>query len=290
MISFVKAHGNGNDFIIIENKEGTYSDDRLSDLAKKICRRKTSLGADGVLVLEGSKTFDFYMRLFNADGSEGEMCGNGARCIARYAFEKGHAKSDMTFETKAGPLRASVNPPWATIDMGEIDVSNLKEGKINAFGKEIPYMAFYVGVPHCVLFFPGFRDIPRDSLLSLARHIRRKGTIFDEGANVNFAERNKDCIVAMTYERGVEDFTLSCGTGSIACCLASHLLFGSPLAMKVKNPGGVNKVALRLTSEKVFEASLSGKALIVAEGLITEEALSEEEGFNKTSGGESNDR
>lgn len=237
MIPFVKAHGNGNDFIIIEDEDGRYDDLELVDLARKVCRRRVSLGADGLLVLGSSKDFDFSMRLFNADGSEGEMCGNGARCIARYAFERGHAKSDMTFETKAGPVSAQVSPPFVTIGMGRIDLKRVKRAKIKALERDVTYIALHVGVPHCVLFMDGFYNISRDELLQLARSLRKEGVVFDEGANVNFVEVKENHLIAMTYERGVEDFTLSCGTGAIACSLASHLLCGTPLSIDVKNPG-----------------------------------------------------
>lgn len=273
MIPFAKAHGNGNDFIIIEDKDGRFDDLELADLARKTCRRKVSLGADGLLVLGSSQSFDFSMRLFNADGSEGEMCGNGARCIARFAFERGHAKSDMTFETKAGPISAQVSPPFVTIGMGMIDLTHLKRGEIKAFERNVSYIALHVGVPHCVLFLDGFYSITRDELLQLARGLRKEGVVFDEGTNVNFVEVKEDHLRAMTYERGVEDFTLSCGTGAIACSLASYLLCGTPLSVDVKNPGGINRVMLKFISHDTVEASLTGKALIVATGNLTEEAL-----------------
>jgi len=273
LIPFVKAHGNGNDFIIIEDEDGRYDDLELVDLARKVCRRRVSLGADGLLVLGSSKDFDFSMRLFNADGSEGEMCGNGARCIARYAFERGHAKSDMTFETKAGPVSAQVSPPFVTIGMGRIDLKRVKRAKIKAFERDVTYIALHVGVPHCVLFMDGFYNISRDELLQLARSLRKEGVVFDEGANVNFVEVKENHLIAMTYERGVEDFTLSCGTGAIACSLASHLLCSTPLSIDVKNPGGINRVTLEIAPNDTAEASLTGKALIVATGNLTEEAL-----------------
>ncbi len=105
-IPFVKLHGNGNDFIVICNTDVTMSTQDLSELAVQACQRKTSVGADGILVVESSTRAHFRMRLFNADGSEGEMCGNGARCIARFAFENGMAPAKMTFETLAGVMAA----------------------------------------------------------------------------------------------------------------------------------------------------------------------------------------
>ena len=273
MIPFAKAHGNGNDFIIVEDKGSDYSDEELANLARKICRRKTSLGADGVLILGSSCIGDFSMRLFNADGSEGEMCGNGARCIARYAYEKGHARKDMIFETKSGLISARVNPPYVSIEMGKIDISNIKEGNVETAEARLPYLAFHAGVPHCVVFVQGLNEIARDDLLTLARNLRKKGTIFDEGTNVNFVEVKNDHLIAMTYERGVEEFTMSCGTGSIACCVASHLRYNTSTTIEVKNPGGINKVTLRFMSNEVLEATLTGKALIVAVGNLTKEAL-----------------
>ena len=118
-MEFWKINGNGNDFITIETLACPMKTEELSALARRLCRRRASIGADGLLVVEPSAGANFKMRLFNADGSEGEMCGNGARCIARFAYERGIAPAEMTFETLAGTMRATVEGRFVEIDLGE---------------------------------------------------------------------------------------------------------------------------------------------------------------------------
>lgn len=153
MLEFAKIQGNGNDFVVIDNRDKKLSERELSDLAQKVCERRQSLGGDGLLVVEVSKTYDFKMRLFNSDGSEAEMCGNGARCIARYAQKKMLAGEQMVFETLAGAIRATVQGAYVELDMGEIHLSEGFWGEnLTVEGMTFPFVYLVVGVPHCVLF------------------------------------------------------------------------------------------------------------------------------------------
>lgn len=275
-MKFTKIQGNGNDFIVMENMEGQFSSDFLSSLALKVCERRQSLGADGILVMESSDRGDFKMRLFNSDGSEGEMCGNGARCIARYAFEKGKAPASMSFETLAGDIHAFVEGRQVKLDMGcvkpEVDIS---EGCLEFQGKEFGYFFLQLGVPHCVIFLPGAMNVSREYLVALGRSVRNRLDLFPHGTNVNFVEiTGDDSINAVTYERGVEDLTESCGTGSTASALVSFFQEGLSTPVQVTNPGGLNVVHIsREKEEGAIRLFLEGSTLIVAEGEIVTEAL-----------------
>ncbi len=275
-MKFTKIQGNGNDFIVMENMEGQFSSDFLSSLALKVCERRQSLGADGILVMESSDKGDFKMRLFNSDGSEGEMCGNGARCIARYAFEKGKAPASMSFETLAGDIHAFVEGRQVKLDMGCVKPEvGISEGCLEFQGKEFGYFFLQLGVPHCVIFLPGAMNVSREHLVALGRSVRNRLDLFPNGTNVNFVEiTGDDSINAVTYERGVEDLTESCGTGSSASALVSFFQEGLSTPVQVTNPGGLNVVHIsREKEEGAIRLFLEGSTLIVAEGEIVTEAL-----------------
>ncbi len=275
MIPFVKMQGNGNDFIVLDNRDGTFSSRALSEAAMRFCRRRKSLGADGVLVVEKSVQADFTMRLFNADGSEGEMCGNGARCISRYAFEKGIAGREQSFCTLAGIMRAVVDPPFVDLSMG---TSSLSDGWYNRSvdaGDRIFQSSFlWVGVPHAVLFPE--EQLSGEEMMKIGRALRNNTELFPDGANVNFVTpKDEGSIYSVTYERGVEDLTESCGTGSAASAVC-WILRGSPVpgmaVVDVFNPGGINTVTLSFAKNgREVSASLKGRALMVAEGFLLEE-------------------
>jgi len=275
-MKFTKIQGNGNDFIVMENMEGQFSSDFLSSLVLKVCKRRYSIGADGILVMESSDRGDFKMRLFNSDGSEGEMCGNGARCIARYAFEKGKAAASMSFETLAGDIYALVEGRQVKLDMGcvkpEVDIS---EGCLEFQGQEFGYFFLQLGVPHCVIFLPGAMNASREHLVALGRSVRNRLDLFPHGTNVNFVEITGDnSINAVTYERGVEDLTESCGTGSTASAMVSFFQKGLSTPVQVTNPGGVNTVHLEMDEDRQYcETALEGFTTIVASGQVGEDIM-----------------
>lgn len=216
-ITFSKLTGSGNDFIIIDNTSGKMDVDAFREHIPKICTRALSVGADGVIFLESSTLAHFRWRFFNADGSEAEMCGNGGRCVARFAFEKGIAPRDMTFETLAGIIKAHVleggvvkvqlTPPhgWVWKDRLQLDEGYVEYSFVNT------------GVPHAVIMVD---DLESVAVKELGRKIRFHPTFAPAGTNVNFVqELGRDKLVIRTYERGVEDETLACGTGATAAAL-----------------------------------------------------------------------
>lgn len=275
MIPFVKMQGNGNDFIVMDNRDSRFSTDDLSMMARTYCTRRSSLGADGILVAEESQEADFTMRLFNADGSEGEMCGNGARCIARYAFEKQIAGKEQAFSTLAGVMKAVVTPPFVDLDMGTVSLSSAWFNRPLSVGARMFDTAFLVvGVPHLVLFLEE-NELSREEFFETGRELCHTYALFPNGTNVNFVVPNDEThISSVTYERGVEDLTDSCGTGSTASAIAWTLRNAaapSGAVVEVQNPGGINFVTLLFDpSRESVAASLKGRALIVAEGRLFE--------------------
>ncbi|MCD8162569.1 MAG: diaminopimelate epimerase [Synergistaceae bacterium] len=276
MIECVKMNGNGNDFLVLDNMALRYDTEFLSNLAAKACRRRQAVGADGLVVAEPSAVADFKMRIFNPDGTEGEMCGNGARCVSRFALDYGIAKTgELTFETLCGMVRAVVDGGLVTMDLAPVSLRGMvTDGRLCVGEDEFEYSFITVGVPHCVIF-ERERSRRFEEYAPVGRAIRRRSDLFPQGTHVNFAVMGgeADMIDIMTYERGVEDMTLSCGTGSVASAIVSWLSGRTGPDVRVKNPGGVNGVSL-LRSENVdILPKLEGRAVAVAEISIMQEAL-----------------
>jgi len=270
-------NGNGNDFLVINNMDLKYGGETLSSYAKALCRRRESLGADGILVTEPSEIHDFKMRLFNRDGTEGEMCGNGARCIARYALLKGMVKKpEMTFETLGGRVDAVVKGSSVAIKLSPVNVSNLVlNAPASVEGYDFNYTLLSVGVPHTVIFEKKRLD-SEDHYRRLGRAIRLRRDLFPEGANINFVSPRgtyEEGLDVLTYERGVEDLTLSCGTGSTASAIVAFKAGLTGAVVNVHNPGGINRVSLEFGSPDILLPELEGGALYIAEIDASEEAL-----------------
>jgi diaminopimelate epimerase len=284
--AFTKVHGNGNDFVVLENLDARLSSDDLARFAGLLCRRNFSIGADGILVVESavSTNADFAMRIFNSDGSEAEMCGNGARALARYAFEKGLAGSPMRFTTLAGLINATVDPPYVELDMGDIPLKKEAtfESRLNSHGLAFAYILLTVGVPHCVLFVEDYDALGDDLKFDVGKEVSRGSSRFPEGCNFTFAQPfGGNEIRAVTYENGVNDLTKSCGTGCVAAAIATALHSeekpGSAVGVfKVHNPGGTNDVRLEFAPDgSGCRAWLKGKTAIVAEGRVLDDAFCE---------------
>ncbi|KUK57287.1 MAG: Diaminopimelate epimerase [Synergistales bacterium 53_16] len=270
-LEFIKMQGNGNDFIVIDNRPYLFSNEMLSRLAAELCPRRRSVGADGLLVTEKSPDADFTMRIFNSDGSEAQMCGNGARCIARYAFEKGIAPAETSFSTKAGIVRAKVAQDLVTLDMGTVDLGEVgRKGTFPFEEGDISYTHLVVGVPHTTIFPQDTHDKTEADLRRLAQAIQADQKRFPESTNVNFiTEVKEEFLRVITFERGVGDFTLSCGTGSAASAIAAWLEDLAKPPVTVKNPGGTNIVDFpdRRSLARI-SVKLTGKAEFVYEGRI----------------------
>ncbi len=244
-IDFTKLHGNGNDFILVDEYDRVVIPDHMKgEFAASFCERHFGIGGDGVLFLSRSLEKDLRMRLFQPDQSEAEMCGNGIRCFAKYALDKGYVKDTCTVETLAGPIQVVMKYEeeqfFATIDMPEPkfdrkDIPATGEGEYieNIVGYDV--YAVNVGVPHAVLFVPSIETFEVTGLGTAIRHHQT----FPRGANVNFVERvDTENIRIRTFERGVEGETLSCGTGATASAIIAHKLGYVGTDVSVETTGG----------------------------------------------------
>lgn len=233
-IPFYKMSGAGNDFIIIDNRNQIVADKDLSGFIASICRRKMSAGADGLILIEASDKFDFRWRFFNSDGSKAEMCGNGARCAARFAHVTGIAGTTLSFETEAGVISAQINEDRVKVKMP--DPSDLKLAyPLKLSNRSLEISSINTGVPHTVVMVEQVADV---DVVTLGREIRLHQTFAPAGTNANFVQRSKgDAIEIRTYERGVEDETLACGTGAIAGAIisASRFKMNSPVDVKTRS-------------------------------------------------------
>ena len=275
---FWKMNGAGNDFIILNNLEEGLPAEAFPRIAKTLCTPHRSLWADGFMVVDQAQgEGDFCMLFFNSDGSVGEMCGNGARCICRYGYETGLSGPIQKVETTAGLVigeridrrlyRVRLNDPTVI----DLDRTATVGGEAISCG--------YVelgdpGIPHAVVHWPGLANADNQLLFKLGRALRWfEG--FPKGANVNFYDMlGEDHVLEKTYERGVEDFTLACGTGtgSVVTVLTKRGLV-SGKQVQVDMPGGTLTVDVAQEGGKVTGLFLTGPTNLVAKGEIFDEEL-----------------
>jgi diaminopimelate epimerase len=275
-IPFMKLSGAGNDFVIIDNRKGIVPYEN-TDFVAKVCRRRMSVGADGVLLVENSDRTDFKMRYFNADGGEVETCGNGARCISRFAYVNGIAGERMRFETRAGVYESEIVGSNVKVRMSDptdlrLDFPlRLKDGVHNVcFANS--------GVPHVVFFI---EDLEGTDVVDLGRQTRYHNDFKPAGTNANFVRlrgafvrgRGAHEIDIRTYERGVEDETLACGTGAIAAAVIAAALgkASSPVAVKTAS-GSILTIHFELVNGKPRNVYLEGDARLVYSGELREDA------------------
>jgi diaminopimelate epimerase len=269
-LSFYKMSGSGNDFVLIDNRDGQL-DVEPARLAARLCRRGISVGADGLILIEPSPQADFRMRIFNADGSEAEMCGNGARCVARFAEIVGIAGPRMAFDTMAGLIRAEVSGSSVKLRMSEPRDLRLRRS-IDVDGVLHQVHSINTGVPHAVLFCTDLEEVP---VQALGRQIRFHPAFQPAGTNVNFAAVGDGTGLAVrTYERGVEDETLACGTGVVAAALVASALglASSPVRVRVRS-GETLTVYFDGLGQEVREVYFEGPVRVIYQGELMEDAL-----------------
>lgn len=276
-MKFTKMHGAGNDFIIINNMDGAIPEPRLPALAAGLCAQHRSVGADGLMVVARPVCGgDYRMMFYNSDGSIGEMCGNGARCIARYGYENGLAGETQRIETHAGLVVGQrVTKRLYRIRLNDPSVAEAH--RIVSVGG-VEYDCAYVelgepGIPHAVLRLPDLDEWERDKLRELGRALRFAGE-FPRGANVSFVKTlGAERVKAITYERGVEDFTLACGTGCGAIATSLRLLGLGGESVEVVMPGGELRVELSECAGSVRDIYLTGPTNLVCVGEIFDEDI-----------------
>eukprot|EP00466_Bigelowiella_natans_P005383 jgi/Bigna1/39796/e_gw1.36.28.1 len=271
MLDFTKMNGAGNDFVVIDNRDEsiTLSKEEIAQL----CDRHRGIGADGLLAVEPAESgADYKFRYYNADGSEAEMCGNGARCFGAFAARlSSPTKEVVTFESIAGTLSAeliggSTNVRIAMCDPFDLHMNLKTDLKSDLLG-DIHFVN--TGVPHAVTFVSG--DLPGIDVIESGAAIRHHGHFAPKGTNVNFAKViSRGHVAIRTYERGVEGETLACGTGVCACALIHHVLTDEPSPIKVNVAGGDTlQVGFRpLGDGKFKELTLTGPADFVFSGSI----------------------
>lgn len=276
-MEFFKMQGAGNDFIIINNMILNIPVDKLSLIAKKLCQRKVSIGADGFMVVDyPDGDADFKMRFYNRDGSIGEMCGNGARCISRYAYVNKIAGKKMTFETGAGIVKSEiVEERLVKVLLNNPEVVELyNDIEIDGINYECSYIELgNPGLPHAVVKY-NLQDADENKLREAGSKIRYYNG-FPKGANVNFFEiLNENTALVKTYERGVEDFTLACGTGSASTAVALMLKgYLTGHNAKIIVDGGELFIEVEKIDNKIEKLYLIGPTNIVAIGEVMDEDL-----------------
>jgi len=273
-VPFAKMSGTGNDFIVIDHRQAIFPAKDQAAFVRAVCRRMFSVGADGLILIENSEKADFSWQFYNANGSVAEMCGNGARCAARFAYARGiAAEKKMCFETLAGIIEAEILDNDGVSLLMTDPVDYRKGLSADLGGQEMDISFMDSGVPHAVLFMEEGVDIP---VKEWGHTIRFHELFQPAGTNVNFVQDLGEGVIRVrTYERGVEDETMACGTGAVAAAIfaAEKGVCSSPV--EVLTSGGEQlKIVFDLqgngTAENVY---LQGPARIIYIGQITAEAL-----------------
>ncbi len=256
-LSFQKYHGTGNDFILLDNRTAGI---RLSQTqVAALCHRRFGIGADGLMLLEASADADFRMVYFNSDGRESSMCGNGGRCIVAFAQRLGIVTGpDVHFEAIDGQHHAQIGADGSiSLQMKNVDAITEENGRI----------LLDTGSPHCILWVD---DVAAVDVVALGRSIRHEARYAPGGLNVNFVQRlGEDRISVRTYERGVEDETLSCGTGVTAAAIAAGGAATGSFRYSIQTPGGALEVSFKKEEAgTATEVVLRGPAQFVFEGTV----------------------
>ncbi len=245
-VEFVKLHGNGNDFAVVDEHDGEQvADGDKPGFAAEYCRRRTGVGADGVAFLDGETDVDVRMRLYQPDGDPVEMCGNALRCVARFLVERGYyeAGAEVEVETPAGVRTVRYGDDEAVVEMGEpsFEPEDVPANRRIVDDEVEGYRTTAVdtGVPHAVVFVEDVDGFDVEAVAPRLRH----ASVFPDGANVDFVERRGDRYVYRTFERGVEGETRSCGTGAVAVAAVARLLDHVDDEVETETPGGELRVS-----------------------------------------------
>ena len=260
-IKFYKYHGTGNDFIMIDNRD-SQAVNMTADFIQAQCHRRFGIGADGLILLEKSPNTDFRMNYFNADGAEASMCGNGGRCIAAFAQFLGIASHDCTFEAVDGIHQAKI----LSGDNQTVRVS-LKMGDVSGIEHTNKDYILDTGSPHFVSFYDNIETL---DVVQEGKKIRYNNRFNEKGINVNFVSRKNDGFNIRTYERGVENETFSCGTGTVAAAIAVELegLANGDHHVEFQTLGGKLEVSFERQSNNFANIWLTGDTVRVFEGIM----------------------
>ena len=273
-IDFYKMSGSGNDFILVDNRANLIEAAVAPELARNLCRRKVSVGADGLILIENDDEVDFSWNFFNADGSKAEMCGNGGRCVARLANMLGICGSSLSFRTLAGIIRAEVSERRVKLQMTEPrDLRLDLELEVN--GQRFNTHFVNTGVPHTVFILDGPEILARQEVVKQGRKVRYHSQFAPAGTNVNFvAVLGEQALAIRTYERGVEDETLACGTGATAVALigAAKGIVKPPVDVQTKS-GETLTIYFDPQKGLPQEVYMEGETRVIYQGRLSEEAV-----------------
>lgn len=267
MLQFWKMNGAGNDFVVLDNRDQALS--LTGEQIARLCQRQRGVGADGLLAVEPAQNgADYRMRYYNADGGEAEMCGNGARCFARFVnFLESGSLAKTTFETQAGVIEAEFQGEQVRIQLSTPHGLQLNES-LNLDGVPHTVHSLNTGVPHALVFVD---DLASTEVRRFGAAMRYHEHFAPKGTNANFVQVIEPGHIAIrTYERGVEDETLACGTGMVACALVHHELSGAPSPVRVRVAGGDTlEIGFRKTEEGQYaDVTLLGPAEFTFAGTL----------------------
>jgi len=252
-LNFFKYQGTGNDFIMIDARTEAFDAKDLA-LVTKLCDRRFGIGADGLILLQDHKVYDFQMIYFNSDGSQ-SMCGNGGRCAVQFAHDMGAINKETTFLAIDGEHDAFLKDGLVNLKM--IDVEKVENNGDHYF--------MSTGSPHYVRFV---KDIESYPVFEEGRKVRYNDRFKEKGTNVNFVEKNGDILWVRTYERGVENETYSCGTGVTAAAIAANLYENMQSPIKIKTLGGDLGISFKKNGDKYTDIFLIGPAVKVFTGEV----------------------
>jgi len=254
-MQFHKYHGTGNDFILLDNREGNIK--LFTEQISALCHRHFGIGADGLMLLENTEGFDFRMVYYNADGKESTMCGNGGRCMAAFAKSQGLIDNTARFLAVDGEHTATIgNNGLISLHMNDVQEIKIHEG----------YTTLNTGSPHYILWI---KDVLNAEVVKQGRKIRNQPEYQPDGINVNFVQLHDGKLSVRTYERGVEDETMSCGTGVTAAAIAATAKFMGEFSTDVETPGGNLEVTFtKADPTSATDVVLTGPAVFVFKGEI----------------------
>jgi diaminopimelate epimerase len=276
-------HGCGNDFVVIDDRAGSWHV-RREDLAREICDRRRGLGGDGLILIQpGRDGADFRMTYVNRTGMDGEMCGNGARCTVLRAAQLGLIRTSGTMATDAGPIRAAIDGTIVRLQMTP-PVDERPPVRLEVSGQSFECYTIDTGVPHVVIFLADEAALESLDVDGIGRSLRHHTAFTPRGVNANFAMRRADASFRMrTYERGVEMETLACGTGAVAVGLMAHRKFGSAAPVLIHpTGGGLLRIGFHASADGFAEVTLAGPAELIGEGEIPDTWL-DAHGFTRAS-------
>lgn len=256
-LPFYKYQGTGNDFILVDQRQQQYLSPTNQELIEHLCHRRFGIGADGLILLENEPNYDFRMVYFNADGRQSSMCGNGGRCIVAFAKFLGVIEEHCRFLAIDGPHEAVIQQDdWVELKMSDVQEVETDDG----------FYFLNTGSPHYVRFVENLEQL---DVVQQGRAVRYSDRFRQEGTNVNFVQANAEGIAVATYERGVEDETLSCGTGVTAAALAYSLQQNGIQEVPIQAKGGNLLVRFQRTETGFEDIWLCGPAKQVFEGRIS---------------------